>query len=69
MPSIFMEKTQKIEIDSYRGQLPCDYYEMIQVRAVGQGCDGVMHESLRYSTDSFHMSEDKTRDADLTYKL
>nr|DAH01915.1 MAG TPA: hypothetical protein [Crassvirales sp.] len=69
MPSIFLEKTEKVEIENYRGKLPCDFYEMIQVRAVGHNCNGVLHEVFRYSTDSFHMSPDKTRDNDLTYKL
>lgn len=71
MPSVFLEKTEKIEIENYRGKLPCDFYEMIQVRAVGkEGCNGVRpHQVFRYSTDSFHMSPDKTRDNDLTYKL
>ena len=69
MPSIFLEKTEEIEIENYRGKLPCDFYEMIQVRAVGHNCDGVFHEVFRYSTDSFHMSPNKTKDNDLTYKL
>lgn len=29
MPSIFLEKTEEIEIENYRGKLPCDFYEMI----------------------------------------
>ena len=29
MPSIFLEKTEEIEIEDYRGKLPCDFYEMI----------------------------------------
>lgn len=69
MPSVFLEKTEKIEIENYRGKLPCDFYEMIQVRAVSHNCNGTFHEVFRYSTDSFHMSPDKTRDNDLTYKL
>lgn len=69
MPSIFLEKTAEIEIENYRGKLPCDFYEMIQVRAIGHNCNGTVHEMFRYSTDSFHMSPNKTRDNDLTYKL
>lgn len=69
MPSIFNEKAEKIEIKNYRGTLPCDYYEMIQVRTVGNKGNGKLSETLRYSTDSFHMSEDKCTDYDLTYKL
>lgn len=29
MPSIFIEKTQEVDIEDYRGILPCDFYEMI----------------------------------------
>lgn len=68
-PNIFIEKTAEVPIKEWRGVLPCDFYEMIQVRAVGHNCDGVFHEVFRYSTDSFHMSPNKTRDNDLTYKL
>ena len=46
--------------------LPCDYYQMIQVRKVGG-------PAFRYSSDSFHMSECKDNCgrelADLTYKI
>lgn len=63
MPDIFIEKTELVDIDNWRGVLPCDYYEMIQVRTDNT------HEVFRYTTDSFHMSNNKTRDYDLTYKL
>lgn len=67
MPSIFLEKTEEIEIENYRGKLPCDFYEMIQVRTVDHNREN--YKVFRYSTDSFHMSPNKTRDNDLTYKL
>ena len=60
IPYTFMEKTEVIQIEDFRGELPADFYEMIQVR----GCYG----TYRYSTDSFHMSKDKSR-KDLSYKL
>lgn len=66
MPSIFEDKIAKIKIDNYRGQLPDDYYEIVQVRIVGSNNTYGM---LRYSTDSFHSSEDKVERGDLTYKL
>lgn len=69
MPSVFLEKTEQIKIGDYRGQLPCDFYEMIQVRTVGHTCSGHYNKAFRYTTDSFHMSPNKTRDNDLTYKL
>ncbi len=65
-PTIFMEKTEIVEIERYRAMLPCDYYQMIQVRKV----DG---PAFRYSSYSFHMSECKDNCdrgfADLTYKI
>lgn len=68
MPRIFMEKTALIDIEEYRGVLPCDFHEMIQVRTYKQ-CDNKHYRTFRYSTDSFHMSESKNRSSDLTYKL
>lgn len=66
VPSMFEEKTEIIKVKEYRAILPCDYYQVIQIRKVG----GV---AFRYSTDSFHMSEckhDYKRGInDLTYKI
>lgn len=66
VPNMFMEKTAIIEVEKYRAMLPCDYYQMIQVRKING-------PAFRYSSDSFHMSECKNsngRDlADLTYKI
>lgn len=65
-PNIFEEKTSYVEIKKYKGELPCDYINMIQVRTVGDNCkDGMC---FRYSTDTFHMSSDKAL-SDLTYKI
>ena len=69
VPNEFEEKTALIDIKDYRGCLPCDYYDMIQVRTYKEGeyCPRV----FRYTTDSFHHSPNKgDSDAwDLTYKL
>lgn len=32
MPPIFEHKVEKIKIENYRGVLPCDFYEIIQVK-------------------------------------
>lgn len=68
VPSMFMEKTEVIQIEKYRAMLPCDYYQMIQVRSTKGG-----QFAFRYSTDTFHMSECKDHCgrefADLTYKI
>ena len=66
-PSSFLEKTAIIDIHQYRGQLPCDFYEMIQVRLNKK--DRNIRSVFRYSTDSFHMSPNKPGISDLTYKL
>ena len=75
-PPSFMEKTAIIPIHKYRGELPCDFYEMIQVRLHNSNpCGKSSHRPpelspvFRYTTDSFHMSPDKPKVSDLTYKL
>ena len=65
-PPAFLEKTQEIEIKDYRGLLPCDYYQIIQVRVI----DGEKRiGAFRHSTDSFHMSNTKQKHGGLTYKI
>ena len=66
-PRIFHERTQILHIKDYRAALPCDYESMIQVRTHGES--NHKHEVFRYTTDSFHMSEDKHSSYDLTYKI
>ena len=66
-PRIFHERTQILHIKDYRAALPCDYESMIQVRTHGES--NHKHEVFRYTTDSFHMSEDKHGSYDLTYKI
>lgn len=72
VPNEFEEKIAPVNIENYRGCLPCDYYDMIQVRTYREGehCPKV----FRYASDSFHYSSkkgpNKDSDAwDLTYKL
>ena len=66
-PDSFIEKTSLIEINDYRGVLPCDFYEMIQVRTAAPHDDHP--HTFRYTTDSFHLSPNKPKWSDLTYKL
>lgn len=66
-PPSFIEKTASIEIRDYRGELPCDFYEMIQVRT--EKHHGGHQHAFRYTTDSFHLSPHHHRHSDLTYKL
>ena len=66
MPNAFIEKTEYVDIKDYRGKLPCDLYNIIQVRTK-ETCSN-HYEVFRYSTDSFHMSDNKQDSYDLTYK-
>lgn len=70
IPPTFLDKTAIVNIHNYRGELPCDFYEMIQVRMAGRPCSPPeLGAVFRYTTDSFHMSPNKLRVSDLTYKL
>lgn len=70
-PPSFVDKTAIIDIHNYRGELPCDFYEMIQVRLAYDEKHRVENHAptFRYTTDSFHMSPNKPHVTDLTYKL
>ena len=65
MPKLFTEKTATLEIQDYRASLPCDYVNIIQVRTREPGA----WRYFRSSTDTFHMSNDKSNSSDLTYKI
>lgn len=69
-PSIFYEKTEKLEIIKHRAVLPCDYHSMIQVRDAKHEHKGY---AFRYSTNSFHMDLESHKDdnvfQDPTYKI
>lgn len=67
-PNIFEEKTALINIENYRGVLPCDFNSIIQVRTHSK-CDREHYQVFRHTTDSFHMSEYKQDSFDLTYKV
>lgn len=72
VPNEFEEKTAIINIENYRGCLPCDYYDMIQVRTYKENSS--YFKVFRYATDSFHYSPNKEcnreiDNIDLTYKL
>ncbi len=65
-PALYSEKTAVVQVKDWRGQLPCDFEQMIQVRSA----DG-MYDTYRYSGHSFHLSQDKAPDdiAGRTYKI
>ena len=68
MPNMLIEKTEELKIEDYRAQLPCDFYQMIQVRTLVQHCDTQSEQVFVYSTDDFHMSSYK-QDSGFCYKL
>ena len=65
-PSIFIEKSEMLYIENYRALLPCDYGEVIQVRKIETTGDSI---AFRYTTDTFHMSDNKPELEALTYKI
>lgn len=78
-PALYDEKTAIVKVKDWRGELPCDFVEMIQVRvAPRQSCHrwdncGIIAATpvYRYSGSSFHMSNFKPsawRTGELTYK-
>lgn len=70
-PAIYDEKTTVIPICDWKGQLPCDFEHMIQVRVAGNPSLPNM-PVYRYSGDSFHMSPKKHLPPEatgLTYKI
>lgn len=72
VPNSFIDKTEVLEVDKYRAELPCDFYKMTQVRllkACGQKWEGLLGGMFRYTTDSFHMSDIKPEYSELTYKI
>lgn len=71
-PGIYDEKTAIIKIKDWRGELPCDFKDVIQVRvAPNQNSCGYLNGTPAYreSSDSFHMSDVKPISGGLTYKL
>lgn len=72
-PPSFTEKTIDIDIKEYRGVLPCDFYQVIQVRDMNHPNDS--HPAFRHTTDSFHMSNHREEEykhdnhRELTYKI
>lgn len=79
-PALYEEKTAVVPVHNWRGELPCDFVEMIQVRAAGhqhsRRWDYCLHliapMTYRYSGNSFHMSDFKPSElstGELTYKI
>lgn len=67
-PRMFEEKVSLVNISNWRGALPCDFNDIIQVRT-HSSCDRKNYRVFRHTTDSFHMSDNKQDSFDLTYKI
>lgn len=65
-PDLFKEKSAIVNIEDYRGALPCDYNSIIQIRTkVGNGHNVV----LKHTTNTFHISNDKESLPTFEYKI
>jgi len=63
-PALYLEKTAIVPVKDWRGELPCDFEHMIQVRSANQKG---MPMTYRYSGDSFHMSDRHPEGGDISY--
>lgn len=68
VPQIFENKVEKLEVKNHKALLPCDFYQMNQVKLLGNCPE--RSKVFRYTTDSFHL-EDKYhgKSIDLTYMI
>lgn len=68
VPDMFENKVEFVEIKNHKAMLPCDFYQMIQVRDHHR--HGHNECVYRYATDTFHMSHHNHEcESDLTYKI
>ena len=81
-PALYEEKTAIVEVSNWKGQLPCDFEQMIQVRMAGHQhakrwvdcCHrlNLVGPVYRESGHSFHLSDIKPHEflsGELTYKV
>lgn len=66
-PKIYNDKVATINITDYRGALPEDFDEVIQVR-YNHNNEGD-YSTFRSATDTFYMNRNNQDDYDLTYKI
>ena len=64
IPGSYLEKTELLDVDKFRAKLPDDFVEMIQVRS-----DTKPPIYFRYTTDTFHTSDNKYYASPCTYKI
>lgn len=64
MPNAYKESVDIVKISNYRGVLPNDFMEMVQVRTT---TNPIVY--YRYASDTFHLSENKRNSSPYTYKV
>lgn len=67
VPQMFEEKVELLEVQNYRVELPCDYYQMNQIRIKDPNGNNI--GVFRYTTDTFHMGSTIPEYSDYTYKI
>lgn len=63
IPRMFTDKVAEIEVSNYKGMLPLDWNDTIQVRELDS------KRVLRYATNTFHMSDNKVNISDSTFTI
>lgn len=64
VPSMFIDKIASLKIEDYRGKLPDDFHEIIQVKLNKEP-----YTTFRYTTDNFHLENKEKDHINLTYKI
>lgn len=64
----FEDKLAIVDIADYRGQLPEDFYSVVQVRTTGHN-NVAKHIYFRSTTDNFYQSDNKAGSVPYTYKI
>lgn len=70
-PALYCEKTAVVKVEDWRGQLPCDFEHMIQVRVAPKTEGAPAGPVYRATGHSFHLSKNKSplSAMELTYKI
>lgn len=67
-PVVFEDKQSVIEINKWRGKLPCDFYEMNQVKIINDKAENKPSDVFVYDLSTFGPTDSK-RHSVKTYKL
>lgn len=64
LPTAFLEAVDVVKIENYRGTLPDNFMEMVQVRTT---TDPIIY--YKYATDTFHKSGNRVHSSPYSYKV